>query len=477
MSIPISRFQGILAFVFFALMIALAGRIGRSFSQEMAITKASPSAVGPRDESAPDVDAFLALLATDASSVSEALETIDASWHPGNTAMLVELMRLSRSRTTAAGILAVLKKRTGGSHDYDLGGWYRWIWKQQYRPHPHYADFKAKLYSKIDPRFREYFADARAATIRLDEIRWGGVVRDGIPPLKDPEMISAAEAQYLDDSDIVFALELGGDARAYPKRILAWHEMVKDTIGGESLAGVYCTLCGSMIVYQTVVDGEHHELGTSGFLYRSNKLMYDHATKSLWSTLTGEPVVGPLVGRGIQLELRHIVTTTWGEWRRRHPETKVLSLDTGHDRDYGEGVAYRQYFATDALMFEVPSLDHRLKNKAEVLALRFDVFPDEQLAISAEFLNEQPVYHDRIDGQEFVVLTDPSGANRVYETKGRHFQSWDGLDKVIDSDGGAWKLTESELRHPGGESLARLPAHRAFWFGWYSAYPQTRLVK
>ena len=238
MSIPISRFQGVLAFVFVALMIALAGRIGRSFSQEMAIAKASPSSVGPRDESAPDVDAFLALLATDASSVSEALETIDASWHPGNTAMLVELMRLSRSRTTAAGILAVLEKRTGGSHDYDLGGWYRWIWKQQYRPHPHYADFKAKLYSRIDPRFREYFADDRAATIRLDEIRWGGVVRDGIPPLKDPEMISEAQAQYLDDSDIVFALELRGDARAYPKRILAWHEMVKDTIGGESLAGV-----------------------------------------------------------------------------------------------------------------------------------------------------------------------------------------------------------------------------------------------
>ena len=480
MSIRISRFLGILAFVFLALMVALAVRVGRGSSRPAAsdpTAKAPPSAVGAHDESAPDVDVFLALLATNESSVSKALETIDASWHPGNTAMLVELLRLSRSPATAAGILAVLERRTGESHDDDLGDWYRWIWKQKYRPHPHYADFKAKLYSKIDPRFREYFADDRAATVRLDEIRWGGVVRDGIPPLKDPKMISAAEARYLDDSNIVFALELGGDARAYPKRILAWHEMVKDTIGGESLAGVYCTLCGSMIVYQTVVDGEHHELGTSGFLYRSNKLMYDHATKSLWSTLTGEPVVGPLVGKGIQLELRHIVTTTWGEWRRRHPNTKVLSLDTGHDRDYGEGVAYREYFATDRLMFEVPSLDHRLKNKAEVLALRFDAFPDEQLAISADFLTEHPVYQDRINGQEFVVLTDPSGANRVYETKGRRFQSWDGLDKVIDIDGRAWELTESELARPGGESLARLPAHRAFWFGWYSAYPQTRLVK
>ena len=180
-------------------------------------------------------------------------------------------------------------------------------------------------------------------------------------------MIPAAEADYLEDGNIIFGIALDGDVRAYPKRILAWHEMFKDSIAGEHYTGVYCTLCGSMILYRSAFGGVHHELGTSGFLYRSNKLMYDHATMSLWSTLTGEPAVGPLVGQGIELEPRFVVTTTWGEWRRRHPGTLVLSLDTGYQRDYGEGVAYRDYFATDRLMFGVPKLDSRLRNKDEVL--------------------------------------------------------------------------------------------------------------
>ena len=118
-------------------------------------------------------------------------------------------------------------------------------------------------------------------------------------------MIAAAEADYLDDDNIVFGIALDGDTRAYPKRILAWHEMFKDSIAGAHYTGVYCTLCGTMILYRSAFAGVHHELGTSGFLYRSNKLMYDHATMSLWSTFAGEPAVGPLVGRGIELEPRY----------------------------------------------------------------------------------------------------------------------------------------------------------------------------
>lgn len=222
------------------------------------------------------------------------------------------------------------------------------------------------------------------ATIRLDEIRWGGVARDGIPPLKNPKMLEAPEATYLADGDVVFGIEINGDARAYPKRIMAWHEMVKDIVGGESVNGVYCTLCGAMILYRTIHQGVDYEFGTSGFLYRSNKLMYDHATKSLWSTFEGKPVVGPLVGQGIQLESLPIVTTTWGSWKARHPKTKVLSLETGHVRNYGEGVAYGDYFSTDELRFTVPKLDPRLKNKDEVLALQFPTSPDKKLAIAAK---------------------------------------------------------------------------------------------
>ncbi|MBK9609350.1 MAG: DUF3179 domain-containing protein [Betaproteobacteria bacterium] len=184
--------------------------------------------------------------------------------------------------------------------------------------------------------------------------------------------------------------------------MLAWHEMVKDRMAGRELNGVYCTLCGVLILYDATVAGVHHELGTSGFLYRSNKLMYDHATKSLWSTLTGTHAGrGPLVGQGIELRTLPVVTTTWGEWKKRHPGTTVLSLDTGHQRDYAEGAAYHEYFASDRLMFGVPLLDTRLPNKAEVLALRMQGEARAQLAIAADFLAANRVYHDRIGVQEF----------------------------------------------------------------------------
>ncbi|MCH7988824.1 MAG: DUF3179 domain-containing protein [Planctomycetes bacterium] len=421
------------------------------------------------------VDDFIDLLDRDRAVVSAALNTIEANWHSGNAVMLVECLPLLQDTYDYQRVLNLLQQKTGRPFRF-LDDWYDWIWQQEYKPHPDYADFKARLYEREDPHFPEYFAETASATIRLDEILWGGVVRDGIPPLKDPKMLSAADATYLDESNVVFGLEINGDARAYPKRILAWHEMFKDTVGGESLCGVYCTLCGSMIVYRTEFQGRHFELGTSGFLYRSNKLMYDHRTKSLWSTMAGEPVVGPLAGKTIKLERRDVVTTTWGEWRRRHPDTKVLSPDTGYRRDYGEGVAYADYFATDALMFFVPLLDSRLKNKDEVLALRFDQFPDEQLAISAKFLDQHPVYHDRLGNQDFVVITDPSGANRVYETGGRRFKSWDGKMTVVDEENQQWTLSESDLTGPSGRKLGRLPAHRAFWFGWHAAYPETRLV-
>jgi hypothetical protein len=141
------------------------------------------------------------------------------------------------------------------------------------------------------------------------------------------------------------------------------------------------------------IDGVRHGLGTSGFLYRSNKLMYDRATSSRWSTLTGEPVVGPLIGRGIELETLPVVTSTRGEWRRRHPQTHVLSLDTGRERDYSEGAAYQDYSVTDRLMFAVPELDRRLPNKAEVLAMRVD---GDALAIATDYLARRPIHHDRL---------------------------------------------------------------------------------
>ncbi len=423
---------------------------------------------------ATDIRTFFDLLRPDPERTA-AEQTILDGWDDSHAALLVELHRLAQERDRNR-LLALLERATGHSLGSDPDRWWNWIWATNPGTHPDYSMFKAVLYSSIDPSFRDYFDDGLDARIRLDEIRWGGVRRDGIPPLDLPTSTNVNEARYLDDDNIVFGVSVNGEERAYPKRIMAWHEMFKDTIGGEHFTGVYCTLCGSMILYRSAIDGEHHELGTSGFLYRSNKLMYDHTTRSLWSTLAGEPVVGPLAERDLVLESLFVVTTTWGEWRRRHPGTKVLSIDTGHNRDYSEGAAYSDYFSTDELMFSVPELDDRLDTKAEVLALRFNQAPAEKLAISVEFLTSRSVYHDSLGVVEFVVLTDPSGASRVYETHGRYFARWDGRNEVLDDGGGRWTLTEAGLIGPDGAALRRMPSHRAFWFGWYAQYPETRLV-
>ncbi|MBI84319.1 MAG: hypothetical protein CMJ81_14055 [Planctomycetaceae bacterium] len=420
---------------------------------------------------------FFCLLSADRQSVNLALDRIEVNWEPSQAAMLVEMLPAVGDREIRQRVVTFLEARTDKKFGRDTNKWFQFVWNANFGQHPNYLEFKAEFYSVFDSSFREYFAEEPPSTIRLNEIFWGGVRRDGIPPLKEPQTVSASQATYLEDSNVVFGIEINGDARAYPQRILAWHEMVKDIVGGESINGVYCTLCGAMIVYRTTVDSVHYELGTSGFLYRSNKLMYDQETKSLWSTLTGRPVVGHLVGKGIELEMLQVVTTTWQAWRERHPHTRVLSLDTGFSRDYGEGVAYKDYFNTDRLMFTVPRVDRRLQNKTPVLALRFPAVSDEQLAVSAEFLEENPVYHDQVGVQKFVILTDKSGAHRVYETGNRRFDSWDGNCDVRDSEGAFWKLSEAELTSPDGEGLQRLPAHSAFWFGWNAAFPSTRLVK
>jgi hypothetical protein len=127
-------------------------------------------------------------------------------------------------------------------------------------------------------------------------------------------------------------------------------------------------------------------------------------------------------------------------------------------------------------MFQVPGLDTRLRNKAEVLGLVFPQYPDQPLAIAADYLAQHTVYHDQVGELRFVVVTDTSGANRVYEARDLRFVTWDGAATLLDEDGNAWQLTEAQLRRGDGQVLHRLPAHRAFWFGWYSAYSHTRLV-
>ncbi|MDQ3070979.1 MAG: DUF3179 domain-containing protein [Acidobacteriota bacterium] len=467
----------------------------------------------------PAWQAFLAAAGSDRRQAQAALDEIALRWRPGYAALIVDIARFLPSPRTVPGpdesaspgiddgadpagarlprgelsagsrpragaetrrrLTAFLERQTGQRFGDDLRAWRRWIWRLPYAPHPDYASFKAELYARIDPRFRTFFPPGVKADIRLDEIDWGGVGVNGIPPLRSPRTIPSAEASWLRDGHIVFGILVNGEARAYPKRILAWHEMAIDRLGGTDLTIVYCTLCGTVIPYESGAGGRRFTFGTSGLLYRSNKLMFDEETRSLWSALRGTPVVGPLAGSGLRLPFHSVVTTTWGEWRRDHPKTTVLSLETGYERNYAEGAAYRDYFSNDRLMFEVPTNDTRLKNKAEVLVLRAETLGKDAkpVAIAVDLLRRKPVYAFDAGERRFVVVTSPGGANVVYERGTHSFAPQRADDGIRGTDGRRWRTLPDALVSETGERLARVPAHRAFWFGWISQHPDTVLYK
>ena len=471
----------------------------------------------------PDIRVFLEAASADEKVAQAALRTNAASWKDGYAPLFVDLARFMRgARATGdeepspddgdrrgegaapsgrpgfpdsasvgrrspsvrirARLLGFLEKQTGQHFGDDLARWRRWYWNRPYDPHPDYAPFKAGLYAKVDPRMAAFFPPGARELVRLDEVDWGGVGVDGIPPLDHPKHLAAADAAYLKDGHVVFGVALRGEARAYPKRILAWHEMARDRVGDVELALVYCTLCGTAIPYDASVAGVTRTFGTSGLLYRSNKLMFDLESKSLWSTATGQPVLGPLAGPPLELRAYPVVTTTWKEWREAHPETTVLSLDTGYRRDYGEGAAYRDYFATDALMFQVPRTDDRLRHKDEVLALTVEPpggGPRVPVALAVRFLEKNWLYSFEAGGRSLVVLTSREGANRVYDTGGARFVRLR-EDGQVEAEGGVrYRVAEDALvpEGPSTPSLPRVPARRAFWFGWYAQYPATELVK
>lgn len=470
-------------------------------------------------QATPPIHLFLSAASPDKAQAEAALKQLAASWQDGYTSMVVDLARflppLRRPRVTdsdfTAGdtnedetgaarpagsefastpqqlpgadirqrLVAFLQRQTGKRFGDDLRAWRKWLWALPEKPHPDYEVLKAELYGRLDPRMRAFFPKDVTTAIRLDEIDWGGVPVNGIPPLRLPKTVAANEATWLSDNHVVFGVEINGQPRAYPKRILAWHEMAIDRLAGVDLTIVYCTLCGTVIPYESTVAGRHFRFGTSGLLYRSNKLMFDEETASLWSALEGVPVVGPLVGSGIRLPFHAVVTTTWGEWKKEHPSTTVLSLDTGFKRDYSEGAAYRDYFSNDRLIFEVPTSDARLKNKAEVVVLRPGALGvnSTSLAIAADKLRRTPVFSFEHDGQRLVAITSAAGANRVYHRQMNEFASRSADGTVVDSRGGRWRVTPTALVSATGETLPAVPTHRVFWFGWIAQHPASALIR
>lgn len=364
---------------------------------------------------------------------------------------------------------AALQDLTG----HKANGWFEWmLWQEanpQIKPHDGYDLLRRRLFIAIDPRFDVFFDGHKThpgnMRIRLEEIVWGGVpALNGIPSLDNPQLIAAADADYLKPDDLVFGVSINGDARAYPLRIMGWHEMFNDVIGGKPVALAYCTLCGSGILYDTSVEGEDEPFvfGSSGLLYRSNKLMYDQQTHSLWNQFTGEPVTGELAHSGIRLKTLPVAITTWQDWRAANPETRVLSLETGFRRDYGSGVVYNDYFASPDLMFPALVREGQAPRQKDYVFGMRDTGVSRAWPLSA--FVDQPVINDRFGEQPVVLIGDAKGRTvRAYVRADQTFTS-DGTGLSNGSE--AWTVTEAELRGPAGEKLPRLPGHIAYWFAW-----------
>ncbi len=402
-------------------------------------------------------------------SRQDIIDSVDTLTARGNTDVAAAMILALRFRRSETRVLSEgLQTLTG----HDAFGWFDWmVWQEAHpeiTPHPSFAAMKREVLGRLDPEFLRFLPNQDtldSMKIRLEEITWGGVVVDGIPSLDNPTHVSVAQAHYLLDDDLVFGVEIAGDARAYPLRIMGWHEMFNEVIGGVPLALAYCTLCGAGILFETQVEGraEPFIFGSSGLLYRSNKLMFDRATDSLWNQFTGEPVVGPLVDSGITLKIRPVAITSWKRWRESHPDTKVLSLETGHRRDYGPGVVYQDYFASDDLMFPAVVDERQHKQKDYVFGIR-DVGQSKAWPIEA--FSGGAVINDAIGPRELVLIGDETTRTvRAYERRGRVFESA-GSNATLQASDGIWQVGEEELTGPDGTRLPRVPGHIAYWFAW-----------
>lgn len=435
----------------------------RSFATALAATAIAPPAF------AQGVDyssVMLDILAGDPTLFFPALEQVKARGNPDMAAGLIQAIRFTRG--SEADIVKTLEAITGATPGDD---WFDWmLWQEanpQITPHPSFIDFKRRLMLRIDPNFDDFlkrsYIDPEKMRIRLEEITWGGVRKDGIPSLDNPKLIAGSEAIYMRGDDLVFGVSINGDARAYPLRIMGWHEMFNETIGGVPVALAYCTLCGSGILFETKVQGRGKPLvfGSSGFLYRSNKLMFDRETQSLWNQFTGKPVVGPLVNSGITLQQRPVVITTWEAWQRANPATQILDIETGHRRDYGSGVVYANYFSSDDLMF--PTLVDQRQHKQKDYVFGVRKFGGAKAWPLKAFAGGRILNDGMLDTP--LVLIGDSGARavRAYEREGLTFRIRNGA--LTSDDGRTWRQTEDALIS-GDTQLPRVAGHIAYWFAW-----------
>ena len=282
--------------------------------------------------------------------------------------------------------------------------------------------------------------DVSNAIIPASEILAGGPPKDGIPALSDPELIDAEAASYLKPDDRVIGVTMDGISRAYPIAILNWHEIVNDTINDQRYAVTFCPLCGTGVAFYSDIAGSTTDFGVSGLLYNSDVLLYDRETESLWSQIMSQAVAGKLVGE--KLKAFPVSHTTWRDWVKQHPDTQVLSTDTGYSRDYSRN-PYRGYEQSRQLYFGVnqraPDTYHP---KEQVIGLEIDgvykAYPFAELE-----KNNQTQFKDSINGVSITI-------------------DWDSENRSV------------ELFDSSGKRIAGI---QGFWFAWFAFHPDTLVFK
>ena len=347
-----------------------------------------------------------------------------------------------------------------------------------------YADAASGIYTPV------WETDFRFHTVPYDEIISGGVGRDGIPPIDDPTFVSVAEAdEWLADAEPVIALELNGEAKAYPLQILTWHEIVNDEIAGVPVAATYCPLCNSAIVFDRTLDGTVYDFGVSGYLRNSDLVMWDRQTQSWWQQLTGEAIAGELAGAQLRFVPAQLVS--WSAFAGQYPDG--LTLDRpGFSRSYGSN-PYVGYDNPDTqpFLFLQPT-DPRLPPKLRVAAVEID---GDAVAFPYPVLAEERVVHHQVGGEEIVVFFAPGttsalGSRSIPDAEdvgatGVFRPSLDGerLTFALDGDairdegtGSAWNVLGRAVSGPlAGRQLERVEAQDHLWFAWAAFKPHTRV--
>jgi hypothetical protein len=208
--------------------------------------------------------------------------------------------------------------------------------------------------------------DISNSLIPKDDILSGGPPKDGIPAILHPKFEEANEAKWLNDDDLVSGFTYNGVKRAYPLRILVWHEAVNDRIGDLPFLVSYCPLCGSTLIFNREIGGKEYKFGISGLLYQSDVLFYDRETQSLWSQLEMKSVSGKMAGT--DFIVLPSTLATWKEWREKYPDTLVLSRDTGFFRNY-DRQPYSGYEESSTIMFPIKNKNNKFHPKEKVLVV------------------------------------------------------------------------------------------------------------